>query len=144
MVSPTCIAIGSSIRQNCAGWIREGLCPYLSHTLLCREFSTCQTPYLSRSSQRRHSLLVWINFTCRPSSMDMQKRKEKKMKSEHGRSGIRRIGNSSEFSLDSGSVISPGGWAKALALGFTATLLFSLGLYIGISGLVIVFLELVL
>ncbi len=66
------------------------------------------------------------------------------MKSEHGRSEIRRIGNSSEFSLDSGSVTSPGGWAKALALGFTATLLFSVGLYIGISGLVIVFLELIL
>ncbi|MEE9512595.1 MAG: hypothetical protein V3V46_00835 [Anaerolineales bacterium] len=66
------------------------------------------------------------------------------MKRNLGTSTNRRIGRSSGYGLDSKLVTSIGIWVKALALGFTATLLFSVGLYIGISGLVVVFLELIL
>lgn len=90
-------------------------------------------------------MLVWIDFGCSPSSMELPKRKGyPKMKRNLGTSTNRRIGRSSGYGLDSKLVTSIGIWVKALALGFTATLLFSVGLYIGISGLVVVFLELIL
>ncbi len=49
-----------------------------------------------------------------------------------------------EGSLNSAVAASPGELAKTLAVGLTATLLFCVGLYICISGLVIAFLALVL
>ena len=63
------------------------------------------------------------------------------MKYVFGRLGVQRIGKSSENGLD---LVGLGDWVKALALGLTATLLFSLGLYILISGMLIVFLTFVL
>lgn len=66
------------------------------------------------------------------------------MKLGFGDLGRRGFGESSENGLDPVNASSPGEWVKTLALGVTAMLLFSLGLYISISGLVIAFLALVL
>ena len=66
------------------------------------------------------------------------------MKLGFGGFGVRGIEHSSESGLGPVTVTSPGEWAKTLAFGLTATLLFSVGLYICISGLVIAFLALVL
>jgi len=60
------------------------------------------------------------------------------------RSGKWEIGMDGENGSNPVTVPSPAGWVKGLALGLTVTLLFSEGLYVSISGLVIVFLELVL
>ena len=54
---------------------------------------------------------------------------------------MRGIGHSSDIGL---GVASTGELAKTFAIGLTVTLLFCIGLYIGISGLVIALLTLVL
>lgn len=63
------------------------------------------------------------------------------MKFGSGGFGMRGIGHSSDIGL---GVASTGELAKTLAIGLTVTLLFCIGLYIGISGLVIALLTLVL
>ncbi len=57
------------------------------------------------------------------------------------RSGVRGTGHGSESGL---GVASTGELAKTFAIGLTVTLMFCMGLYIGISGLVIAVLTLVL
>jgi len=53
------------------------------------------------------------------------------------------MGESGDNTLDSMMLTSPGGWVRELALGFAVTALFSVGLYLSISGLVVIFLALV-
>ena len=60
------------------------------------------------------------------------------------RSAERQMRVTSDNGLDSTMVSSPGGRVRELALGFAVTALFSVGLYLGISGLVVAFLTLVL
>jgi hypothetical protein len=54
------------------------------------------------------------------------------------------MGVSGDNSPHSTIFASPDGWVRALALGFAVTTLFSVGLYLGVSGLVVIFLALVL
>jgi hypothetical protein len=56
----------------------------------------------------------------------------------------RGMGVTGDNSLSSMTFVSPGGWVRALALGIVVSTLFSVGLYLSISGLVVVFLALVL
>ena len=66
-----------------------------------------------------------------------------RMKLGFGKFWVRGNGEISESGLHPVIAASPGELAKTLAVGLTATLLFCVGLYICISGLVIAFLALV-
>ncbi len=66
------------------------------------------------------------------------------MKIRFGKLWVRGIVESGEGGLHPVIVTSPGEWVQTLAIGLTVMLLFSVGLYICISGLVIAFLALVL
>lgn len=59
-------------------------------------------------------------------------------------SGIQNLDPNGEISLAGTDATSPREFAKAILVGLSATLLFSVGLYVVISGLVVVFLQFVL